>query len=217
MKPEEKTRDKYEAIAPLLNERQKRLWCAAEAKALGYGGISRIHRATGLSRPVISAGVKELARSKDLLNLKRMRQPGGGRHRLEVKDPGLPQALQQQLASATLGDPESDVRWTNKSTRNLATALSQMGHPLSHQSVATRLRQLRYSLQGNKKNIEGQRHPDRHAQYEYIQARILDFTEREQPWISVDAKKKKTSATTKILARSGDPKGSRNKSRSMIS
>ena len=217
MQLEENIRDRYEDLAPLLDERQKRLWCAAEAKALGYGGISQVHRATGRSRPVISAGLKELARSEGLLHPKRVRQQGGGRHRLELKDPGLPEALQQQLASATLGDPESDVRWTNKSTRNLATTLTQMDHPLSHQSVATRLRQLRYSLQGNQKNLEGQRHPDRHAQYEFIQDRILDFTRRAQPWISVDSKKKRTSATTKILAGSGAPKGRRNKSRSMIS
>lgn len=191
METEEQIRSRYEAIAPMLNERQRRLWAASEAKAIGYGGLVRVHRSTGISQRAIIAGLKELASGiEGQLNFQHVRRQGGGRKRLELKDPKLSHVLQEQLSFATLGDPQTGVRWTTKSTRNLAATLCQLGHPLSHQSVATRMRQLGYSLQGNKKNIEGRKHSDRHAQYEYIQECIREFTDRGQPQISVDAKKK---------------------------
>jgi hypothetical protein len=191
MELKEQIRYRYETIAPLLNERQQRLWAAIEAKIFGYGGISMIHRATGISRSTIIAGLKELALSEEQhLDPQRVRRQGGGRKCLEIKDPTISQTLQQQLVSATLGDPQSGVRWTTKSTRNLATTLCGLGHTISHQSVATRMRKMSYSLQGNKKNIEGRKHPDRNAQYEYIHQLSGEFTKCDQPSISVDAKKR---------------------------
>lgn len=191
MESEEQIRNKYEAIAPMLNERQRRLWAATEAKEIGRGGIVRVHRSTGVSPRAIIAGLKELScGAENQPDAKRVRRQGGGRKSLEAKDPGLAQALENILAATTLGDPQTGVRWTTKSTRNVAATLSHAEHAISHQSVATRMRRMGYSLQGNKKNIEGRQHPDRNAQHEYIKQRVEIFIGRGQPRISIDAKKK---------------------------
>ena len=161
---------------------------ANEAVQEGYGGIARISRACGLSRVTIARGVRELARP--LLAAGRIRRPGGGRHRLEVRDPGLPRALEALVEPLARGDPQSPLRWTCKSTRTLAAELSRQQHPVSHEKVAQLLRELDYSLQGNRKTEEGRNHPDRDAQFQYINAQVRRALAAGRPVISVDTKKK---------------------------
>jgi len=161
---------------------------ANEAVQEGYGGIARISRACGLSRVTIARGVRELARP--LLAAGRIRRPGGGRHRLEVRDPGLPRALEALVEPLARGDPQSPLRWTCKSTRTLAAELARQQHPVSHEKVAQLLRELDYSLQGNRKTEEGRNHPDRDAQFQYINAQVRRALAAGRPVISVDTKKK---------------------------
>jgi hypothetical protein len=161
---------------------------ANEAVQEGYGGIARISRACGLSRVTIARGVRELERP--LLAAGRIRRPGGGRHRLEVRDPGLPRALEALVEPLARGDPQSPLRWTCKSTRTLAAELSRQQHPVSHETVARLLRELDYSLQGNRKTEEGTAHPDRDAQFQYINGQVRRALAAGRPVISVDTKKK---------------------------
>ncbi len=192
MKIEEETiKSRYATIAMLLNERQKRLWAANEARHLGYGGISKVARSTGLSRSVIKTGIQELQEKKDkVIQFNRSRRKGGGRKRLEEKDKTLRSDLEKLVEPATFGNPQSPLRWTSKSTRKIASELQRMGHQISYPKVAALLQKMDYSLQGNKKAIEGGNHPDRDVQFEYISQRIKEYKELGQPVISVDAKKK---------------------------
>lgn len=188
-------RQKYEALAPLLDERARRRWAACEAVALGRGGISLVARATGLSRPLIRRGIAELTTPEGPMPPSeaaddRLRRPGGGRHRLTASDPTLLRDLEALVEPTTRGDPMSPLRWTCKSTRDLAEALGGQGHVLSHQTVARLLAALGYSLQANRKTEEGQDHPDRNAQFEHINRQVRSFQRRGQPVISVDTKKK---------------------------
>jgi hypothetical protein len=165
---------------------------AAEARGLGYGGIARVSRVTGLSRTTIVAGLAELnlpawQRAGEAT---RIRRPGGGRRPLTQQDPGLLSALESLIEPTTRGDPESALRWTCKSTRRLADELTRMGHPVGRMTVAALLHEAGYSLQADRKTREGSSHPDRDAQFCYIDRMVRGRLRREQPAVSVDTKKK---------------------------
>ena len=176
-------------VWPLLDERTRRLTAANEARAWGHGGISVVSRACGLSRRVIRIGLRELDESP-ALPAGRVRREGGGRKRLTTTDPTLGHALDVLLADATLGDPQSPLRWTCKSTRALAAALTARHHPVSHTTVGGLLRERGYSLQANRKTEEGRDHPDRDAQFRHINAAVKRGLRAGCPVISVDTKKK---------------------------
>jgi transposase len=164
MVAEQALRRRFRLIEPHLNERLRRLVAAAEVAAAGAGGVSAVARATGVSRRAIRAGAKELkARGAAALAPGRIRRPGGGRKRTIDQDPTLVTDLEKLIEPTTRGDPESPLRWTCKSVRRLATELTGQGHHTSHRMVAALLLQLGYSLQANRKTIEGTRHPDRPA------------------------------------------------------
>jgi hypothetical protein len=185
--------EKYSVLRDLLDERMRRLWAAAEARSLPYGGISVVASVTGLSRTTILAGIKELRDKPSVRLLKkdsRVRRPGGGRKSLKDLDPTLEKDLELLVEPLTRGDPESPLRWTCKSTRKLAEELNRQGHQVGDRKVADLLHGLHYSLQANVKTREGSSHPDRNAQFEYINALAKAFQKRSQPVISVDTKKK---------------------------
>jgi hypothetical protein len=185
-------RRKFRALRPGMDERLRRQWAAAEARELGRGGITTVAHAIGMSRTTITAGCRELKlpikqRRQEAL---RVRRPGGGRRSLAETDPELLTALEAIVEPVTRGDPESPLRWTCKSTAKLAAELTQQKHPVSDRTVATLLIQAGYSLQANRKTREGASHPDRNAQFEYLNASVQRFDRRGQPAISVDTKKK---------------------------
>ena len=173
---------------PHLNERSRRMVAAAEAVDVGYGGVSLVSRACGLSRVTITKGISELKGVP--LPAERVRRQGGGRQRLEVHDPELPKLLEALVEPLTRGDPESPLRWTCKSTRTLAGELVWRKHPISHEKVAQYLRDMGYSLQGNRKTEEGEDHPDRDAQFQHINREVRRALSLRWPVISVDTKKK---------------------------
>jgi hypothetical protein len=187
-------RNKYQRLQPLMTERLRRQWAACEAESLGRGGASIVAAATGLSRTTIWSGRRELqrraARPQDDLAPQRVRAPGGGRHLVEQTDPTVLPDLLALVDSSTRGDPQSPLCWTSKSVRRVAEELRQRGHAVSHQTVAALLDDLGYSLQANRKTKEGQDHPDRDAQFEYINRQVRAFQKEGQPAISIDAKKK---------------------------
>jgi len=192
-----------------MDERMRRQWAAAEARDLGWGGVTRVALATGLSRTTITAGLAELDLPTDRRAAEAMRgrRPGGGRHRLTQTDPELLAALESLLEPVTRGDPESPLRWTCKSTRNLAEELTRQRHPVGPRTVASLLHQAGYSLQGNRKTREGGSHPDRNAQFEYINGRVRRFLNRGRPAISVDTKKKELLGDFKNGGREWHPAG----------
>lgn len=173
---------------PHLDERSRRLFAASEAHQLGHGGVSSVSRVCGLSRVTITKGLQEL--EDPPLPAGRVRRPGGGRPALVVRDPDLLRRLEALVEPLTRGDPESPLRWTSKSTRALAAALAAQRHPVSHEKVAQLLRQMDYSLQGNRKTEEGDDHPDRDAQFQYINEQVRKALAARRPVISVDTKKK---------------------------
>jgi Rhodopirellula transposase DDE domain len=185
---------KYERLQPLLNERQRRVWAATEALALGRGGITRVADATGLSRMTVRAGIRELRQQErspeEAVGPERVRRPGGGRRPLTETDPTLLRDLQRLIDPVTRGDPRSPLRWTCKSTGKLAAALRDQGHTIGARKVAQLLHDLDYHLQAPRKTREGARHPDRDGQFESIAARTRAFQRRGQPVVSVDTKKK---------------------------
>jgi Rhodopirellula transposase DDE domain len=188
-------RQKYVALESIMDERMRRWWAATEAASIGWGGITAVARATGLSRPTIQAGLAELKAPPNSLSdptpaKGRIRRAGGGRHCLKETDQTLLQALEALVEPTTCGDPQSPLRWTCKSTRNLAEALVLHGHPVSHHTVARLLQGMDYSLQANRKTLEGASHPDRNAQFEHLYHRVRSFQDRGQPVVSVDTKKK---------------------------
>jgi len=204
---EEILRKKYESIKPVLNERARRLWAATEAEAFGRGGQLALVRATGLARATIQKGLKELEEGiVENETKERIRKSGGGRKRITESNPKLKSALEQLVAPTTRGDPESPLRWTSKSVRQLAAELKQQGHQVSYHKVAHLLAEIGYSLQANKKTKEGSSHPDRNAQFEYINTRVTDFQQRGQPVISVDTKKKENVGDFKNGGREWHPK-----------
>jgi len=180
---------KLGSLWPFLDERTRRLCAANEAKMLGYGGVSKVHRACGLSRKAITLGLKELCEGK-VLPEGRLRRSGAGRKRITATDPRLLSALEQLIEPETLGDPESPLRWTCKSTRVLAAQLLKQHHPISYVKVAQLLHDQDYSLQSNRKIEEGGDHPDRDAQFRHINAQVKRAMATGIPVISVDTKKK---------------------------
>jgi hypothetical protein len=208
-KVEARIRHKYRMVAVELDERRRRQWAAAEARDAGWGGIAVVARATGLSRPTIMAGLKELKLSakRRAVAAGRVRSPGGGRRKLIASDPGLLESLERLIDPATRGDPMSPLRWTCKSTAKLAEELTRINHPVSDRTVAMLLKQSGYSLQANRKMREGSSHPDRNAQFEYINRRVLAFQKQRQPVISVDTKKKELVGEFKNPGEEWQPKG----------
>jgi transposase len=183
-------RERLADLLPRLNERDRRLALAAEAKSWGYGGISAVRRATGVSWKTIKRGMTELSGDPAETPSGRVRAPGGGRKKVDVTDPELVDALESLIEPETRGDPESPLRWTTKSTRHLAATLTEMGHSVSHSVVAKILHSLHYSLQGTRKTMEGNQHPDRDDQFQYINEQATEFLASGDPVISVDTKKK---------------------------
>ena len=201
-------RAKHTALAPVFTERSRRLWAASEARALGHGGIGVVERATGISRPTIQRGLRELE-ADAVVPPGRDRRPGGGRKSATVLDATLLRDLDALVEPTAPGDPDSPLRWSCKSTRTLAVALHALGHSISHTVVAELLHQLGYSLQGNVKTREGRQHPDRDAQFRYIAATVKRVQRRGQPAISVDTKKKELVGDFKnggrLWRRKGEP------------
>lgn len=179
---------KFAQLWPHLDERARRIVAASEAAHLGYGGVSQVSRACGLSRVTLTKAVRELDAKP--LSPGRIRRPGAGRPRLVTTDPNLPRTLEALVEPLTRGDPESPLRWTCKSTRQLAKQLTEQQHPISHEKVAQLLRAMDYSLQGNRKTEEGVDHPDRDAQFCHINAQVRRAISAGLPVISVDTKKK---------------------------
>jgi Rhodopirellula transposase DDE domain len=206
-------RNKYQALRPVMDEKVRRRWAACEAMAIGWGGITAVAAATGLSRPTLRAGIAEVqggaprAEEGQPTEAQRIRRDGGGRRRLTAGDRTLLQDLQALLESSTRGDPQSPLLWTSKSTRHLADALVQQGHHVSHHTIARLLDDLHYSLQANRKTKEGGSHPDRDAQFEHINTQVRAFQKRGQPVVSVDAKKKELIGDFKNAGREWHPQG----------
>jgi transposase len=196
---------KWNFLMPHLDERRRRLMAAAEARVLGYGGIALVAKASGLSRTTVHKALEEL--ETEPLASGRVRQPGGGRKRVKDQDPGLLVALEQLIDPGTRGDPMSPLRWTCKSTRQLALALTDQGHAISHTVVSELLQELGYSLQANAKTVEGKQHPDRDAQFQYINRQTKRQLSRKTPAISVDAKKKELVGNYKNSGQEWQPKG----------
>jgi hypothetical protein len=198
-------RAKYLALEGVLNERARRLWAATESLTIGYGGDAVVASATGLARATIRAGREELKKGEAVTG--RQRRPGGGRKALALVQGGWVEALERMVAPTTRGDPMSPLRWTCKSTRNLAAELRHEGFVVSHTSVGKKLHELGYSLHALRKNQEGTAHPDRNAQFEHISVMVKDFQARNQPVISVDTKKKELVGSFRNVGREWQPKG----------
>ena len=210
--PEESVRLKFELLRHVMDERMTRLWAAAEARALGVGGGVIVTSATGIRSKRISQGQHDLddievAPPTETPRTQRVRRPGGGRKPLTETDPTLLEHLELLVDPVTRGDPESPLRWTSKSTEKLARELSAMGHRVSARTVGYLLHDLGYSLQANKKTLEGKQHPDRNAQFEHINTEAQAFLDRGQPVISVDTKKKELVGEFKNGGLEWQPKG----------
>jgi len=197
---------KFAALAPALTERSRRLWAASEALAIGHGGIAMVERATGISRSTVVRGIREV-HSGEPLSADRTRRSGGGRKRTLDKDHRLAADLEGLVEPTASGDPDSPLRWTSKSVRRLAEELTAMGHSVSHRLVADLLNASGYSLQANRKTREGASHPDRDAQFGYINERVRRQHRNRQPAISVDTKKKELIGDFKNGGREWRPKG----------
>jgi len=182
-------REKFASVWPMLDERTRRIMAANEAVALGYGGVSAVRRACGLSRKAIAKGIQEI-RSGSVPAEGRIRRKGAGRKRLTARDPRLLSALDRLVDPETRGDPESPLRWTCKSSRTLAAQLTRQNHRISHVKVGQLLREQDYSLQSNRKTEEGGDHPDRDAQFRHINSHVKASLAAGRPVVSVDTKKK---------------------------
>ncbi len=198
---------RFGLLEGLLDERLRRCVAAAEAETIGRGGIAAVSRATGVSRRAIRVGIAELKAPKGKRLVGRVRQPGGGRKRTVDKDPKLLVDLERLIEPTTRGDPESPLRWTCKSVRVLARELNRRGHKTSHRMVAELLHDLDYSLQANRKTIEGTSHPDRNRQFEYISRKAKEYLRSKDPVISVDTKKKELVGDFKNSGQEWRPKG----------
>src|SRR6202050_1794703 len=198
-------RIRYESVRSALSERGRRLTAAAEAKTAGYGGVAAAARATRIARSKIGRGLKDLRKPESLTG--KVRRAGGGSPRLTTKDPTLLEDLQRLLEPATMGDPMRALRWVSKSHDKLATALRAMGHKVSSSSIPKLLESLKYCRHSNRKTKEGGKHPDRDAQFEYINAKVHEFQAADQPVISIDAKKKELLGEFKNGSRDYGPQG----------
>ncbi len=211
VKTQEQLRQQFERIRGSLDERARREWAASEAMALGYGGIARVHRATGIVPSTIGKGIRELRERPegvvDSEEPRRVRRPGGGRPRKTNECPALLGSLESLVEPVTRGDPMSPLRWTCKSLRQLAAELVAMGFSVSYRTVGRLLKQLKYSLQGNRKTLEGAQHPDRNAQFEYINAQTKQQLTKGSPAVSVDTKKKELVGDYKNGGREYRPQG----------
>jgi hypothetical protein len=199
----------FASIWPHLDEHARRLVAASKAVELGYGGVSRVSRACGLSRVTVTKGVEELQTAP--LPPGRVRREGGGRHALTINDPSLAPALDDLVEPTARGDPESPLRWTCKSARMLAAELTARHHPVSHTKVTQLLRKDGYSLQGNRKTEEGEDHPDRDAQFRYINRAVKAALRTGEPVISVDTKKKELIGNDQNQGRQWRKKGTAEK------
>jgi hypothetical protein len=201
-------RAKFQGMQPMFTERSRRLWAATEARALGHGGIAAVEAATGISRSTIQRGLRELeSGAHGAVPAERTRRPGAGRKPIYETDPSVFDALEALIAPETRGDPESPLRWTTKSVRELAEALTDQGHAISHTLVDQVLHDLNYSLQANAKTREGRQHPDRDAQFRDIETLTRRFQRRRQPVISMDTKKKELVGDFKNAGREWEPQG----------
>ncbi len=213
MKTESEITRQFEQLRGSLDERGRREWAASEAISLGHGGIAMVHRATGIAPSTIGIGLRELRRQARELpqpsEARRVRRPGGGRKKKVDEDPALLDDLKHLVEPVTRGDPESPLRWVCKSLRQLAKQLSDMGHSVSHTTVGRLLKALGYSLQANRKTFEGSSHPDRNAQFAYINEKTKAQLATGNPAVSVDTKKKELVGNYKNggreLCRSGKP------------
>jgi hypothetical protein len=207
----EDIRLRFGSLSAFLNERMRRLVAAAESAAIGYGGVSVVARATGVSRRAITEGMKELSRQKvarePLPSQSRIRRRGAGRKKTVDKDPALREDLDRLVEPATRGDPESPLRWTCKSVRKLAEELRREGHAVSYQTVAELLHEMDYSLQANRKTLEGSQHADRNQQFEYINRKARRYLKQGEPVISVDTKKKELVGDFRNSGREWQPQG----------
>jgi len=218
MANENEIRTRFEILSPFLDERLRRFVAAAEAKAIGYGGITLVSKATGVSRRAIWRANKELQSIENRENISipsahKIRKPGGGRKRTIDKDPTLKEDLDSLVNPFTRGDPQSPLRWTCKSVRRLSEELKVMGHKTSHRMVAQLLHEMGYSLQANNKTKEGKDHPDRDAQFHYINEQVTRALRLGNPAISVDTKKKELVGDFKNNGREWRPKGNPEKVR----
>jgi len=206
----EKIRNKFELLRPHLNEQTRRMVAASETIGEEYGIISAVSRSTGVSRRAISLGIKELktTQQEKFQNKTRIRKEGGGRKPVIENDPTLKIDLESLLEPATRGDPESPLMWTCKSLRMLVGELAKMKHIINHQTLANVLRDMGYSLQANKKTVEGNQSPDRNEQFKYINEKVKSFQSDAQPVISVDTKKKEIVGNYKNNGQTWRPKGS---------
>ena len=207
----ESVRRKFAALRPVLDERARRQWAAAEAIELGWGGISTVAEATGMSRVTITHGIEEVRARRGSAEEEvttRIRRAGGGRKPLIETDPELMQALESLVDPVTRGDPMSPLRWTCKSTHKLSEELRRQKHPIGPRTVASLLRHAGYSLQANRKTREGKQHPDRNAQFEYINSQVERFQKQRKPTISVDTKKKELVGDFANGGREWQPQGS---------
>ncbi len=195
------------AVLGTMNEAQARWYVAREALARGRGGLQSMHELTGMSRPTILKGMRELRQREPLQVTERVRRPGGGRKTLEEADPRFARALERIMAENTAGDPMSLLRWTNKSTARIAEELTRQGHPASDETVRRRLRQMGYSLQANVKTLEGSSPAERDVQFRYINAQVRKFLRRGEPVLSVDTKKKERVGAFKNPGKTWRPKG----------
>jgi hypothetical protein len=199
-------RKKFNSLQPFLNERSIRMWCAAETRDLGYGGKTLVHRATGVSRPTIDKGLKEL----DLpcvTESQRIRRAGGGRKKITEKDPTLLKDLDDLIDPQTRGDPETSLRWSSKSTLKLSQELQEKGHKITQRSVHRLLTQQKYSMKSNRKRHEGGNHPDRDQQFQNINEAAKQFQAMQCPVLSVDAKKKENIGNYKNQGKEWSAKG----------
>ena len=205
----------YHALYPEMDERMRRQWAAAEASEFGWGGVTAVAIATGLSRTTITAGMAELELPSIARQIEavRIRRRGGGRWSLTRKDPRLSQALEWLIEPVTRGDPESALRWTCKSTRQLANELTTHGHPVSPRTVAALLHEAGYSLQANCKTTEGRQHPDRDGQFRHINQMVKRQLQLGEPAVSVDTKKKELVGDFRNAGREWRPKGNPQKVR----
>lgn len=211
LKSEKEIRRQYDSLRGSLDERGRREWAATEAMALGYGGIAKVHRATGIAPSTIGKAIRELKEracsGEEAGGKRRVRQPGGGRKAKEAEEPGLLEALQRLVESETRGDPESPLRWTLKSLRRLSTELRELGYSIGYRTVARLLMRLGYRLQANRKMMEGKQHPDRNAQFEYINELANKQLASGNPAISVDTKKKELVGDYRNVGKELCPKG----------
>jgi len=200
--------DRFSSLEVTFNEKSRRIWAAAEALSAGRGGVSAVSRVTGISRTTIYQGIKELEYPENLEDaVGRTRGLGGGRKKIIDSDPELRSDLEALIEPVTRGDPESPLRWTCKSLRNLTAELVRGGHVVSHQVVGDLLRQMGYSLQSNRKTSEGKQSPDRNEQFEFINLLVEENLQQGNPVISVDAKKKELVGRFKNAGREWHPKG----------